>query len=52
MDKVRIGMVGTGFVGDIHHAAFKGWVHNAEVVAVASPTNAGKFAKERGIAKA
>jgi hypothetical protein len=30
MDKiVKVGMVGTGFVGDLHYAAFKGWVHNA-----------------------
>jgi len=47
---VKVGMVGTGFVGDLHHAAFKGWVHNAEVVAVSSPHNAAKFAEERGIA--
>lgn len=46
---VKIGMIGTGFVGDIHHAAFKGWVHNADLVAVASPNNAANFAKERGI---
>lgn len=46
---VKVGMIGTGFVGDIHHTAFKNWVHNAEVVAVASPTNALKFAQERGI---
>src|SRR5512141_2834197 len=46
---VKVGMVGTGFVGDLHHAAFKGWVRDAEVVAVASPSNAGKFAEERGI---
>ncbi len=51
MDKtVKVGMVGTGFVGDLHHAAFKGWVRDAEVVAVSSPTNAKKFAEERGIA--
>ena len=35
---VKVGMVGTGFVGDLHHAAFKGWVRDAEVVAVASPS--------------
>jgi myo-inositol 2-dehydrogenase / D-chiro-inositol 1-dehydrogenase len=46
---VKVGMVGTGFVGDIHHAAFKGWVRNADVVAVSSPHNAAKFAEERGI---
>jgi predicted dehydrogenase len=37
---------------DLHHAAFKGWVPNAEVVAVASPHNAQKFADEHGIEKA
>ena len=49
---VKVGIVGTGFVGDIHHAAFKGWVRDAEVVAVASPHNAAKFAEERGIPNA
>ena len=49
---VKVGMIGTGFVGDIHHAAFKGWVRNAEVVAVSSPHNAANFAKERGIPNA
>lgn len=47
--KVKVGMVGTGFVGDIHFASFKNWVHDAEVVAVASPNHAAKFAAERGI---
>ncbi len=46
---VRVGMVGTGFVGELHHASFKGWVRDAEVVAVSSPTHAAKFAEERGI---
>src|SRR6266496_1563337 len=36
---VKVGMVGTGFVGDLHHAAFRGWVHNAK-----------KFAEEHAIA--
>jgi myo-inositol 2-dehydrogenase/D-chiro-inositol 1-dehydrogenase len=49
---LKIGMVGTGFVGDIHYAAFKNWVRDAEIVAVASPNNAVKFAKERGISGA
>ena len=49
---VKVGLIGAGFVADIHHAAFKNWVHNAEVVAVSSPNNASMFAKERGIAKA
>ncbi len=47
--KIKVGMIGTGFVGDIHHATFKGWVHNAELVAVSSPHNAAKFAREREI---
>jgi myo-inositol 2-dehydrogenase/D-chiro-inositol 1-dehydrogenase len=46
---VKIGLVGTGFVGDIHAATFKNWVRDAEVVAVASPHNASHFASERGI---
>jgi len=47
--KVKVGLVGAGFVSDIHYAAFKEWVHNAEIVAVASPNNAEIFAQERGI---
>jgi predicted dehydrogenase len=46
---IKVGIVGSGFVGDIHAAAFKGWVRDAEVMAVASPHNASKFARERGI---
>jgi predicted dehydrogenase len=46
---LKVGIVGAGFIGDIHHAAFKGWVRDAEVAAVASPTSAAKFAAERGI---
>lgn len=51
-EKVRVGMVGTGFVGGIHASTFKNWVHDAELVAVASPHNADHFAKEQGIAQA
>lgn len=47
--KVKIGMIGAGFVGDIHHQSISTWVHNAEVVAVASPKSADKFAREKGI---
>lgn len=47
--KVKIGMIGAGFVGDIHHQSISTWVHNAEVVAVASPRSADKFAREKGI---
>ena len=42
-------MVGAGFVSNIHHATFKGWVKDAEVVAVASPNNAEKFANTHEI---
>ena len=53
MSKVRVGLIGTGFIGDIHAAAMK-MVADAEVVAVASPTplKAAAFARERGIPKA
>jgi predicted dehydrogenase len=53
MENVKVGLIGTGFVGDIHAAAFA-MVPGAEVVAVASPTpgKAKAFAKERGIARA
>jgi predicted dehydrogenase len=53
MTRTRVGLVGTGFIGDIHAAAFKS-VPEAEVVAVASPTpgKATAFARERGIPKA
>jgi predicted dehydrogenase len=53
MSKVRVGLIGTGFIGDIHAAALK-MVPDAEVVAVASPSpgKAAAFARERGIAKA
>ncbi len=49
---VRVGIIGTGFVGDIHHAAFQGWVPNAQVVAVASPNNASKFARQKSVPRA
>src|SRR5262249_53072320 len=50
MSKVKVGLLGTGFVADLHAAAFQ-TVPDAEVVAVASPTpgKAKHFAKERGI---
>ena len=53
MGKVKVGLMGTGFVGDIHAASFQ-TVADAEVVAVASPTpgKAKAFAKQRGIANA
>jgi predicted dehydrogenase len=47
---VKLGLIGTGFVADIHAAAVK-MVPELELVAVASPTpgKAKHFAKERGI---
>jgi predicted dehydrogenase len=53
MSKVRVGLVGSGFVADLHAAAFQ-MVPDAEVVAVASPTpgKAKHFARERAIPSA
>jgi predicted dehydrogenase len=53
MSKVKVGLIGAGFVADLHAAAFQ-TVPDAEVVAVASPTpgKAKHFAKERGISHA
>jgi len=53
MDKVRVGLLGSGFVADIHAAAFA-MVPDADVVAVASPTpgKAKAFAEQRGIPNA
>jgi myo-inositol 2-dehydrogenase/D-chiro-inositol 1-dehydrogenase len=50
MNHVRVGIVGTGFISDLHAAAFK-MIPETEVVAVASPTpgKARRFAQERGI---
>ena len=50
--KLKIGLIGSGFVADLHAYAFKHFVREAEVVAVASPHGAQKFAAERGIAQA
>ena len=51
---VKVGLIGSGFVADIHAHAFRQFVPNAEVVAVASPTpgKAARFAEERGIPNA
>ena len=53
MNKVRVGVIGTGFIGNIHVDGFR-HVPDGEVVAVASPTpgKAAKFAAERGISDA
>jgi predicted dehydrogenase len=51
---VKVGIIGSGFVADIHAHAFRHYVSNAQVIAVASPTpgKATRFAKERGIPNA
>lgn len=48
---VKIGLIGSGFVADIHAHSIQHHVPNAEVLAVASPTpgKAKAFAQERGI---
>src|SRR5262245_59066552 len=53
MTKVKVGLVGSGFVADLHAAAFQ-VLPDVEVVAVASPTpgKAKHFARERGIPNA
>lgn len=51
---VKVGLIGAGFVTDLHAFSFQKYVPNAEVVAVASPTpgKAAHFARERGIPNA
>ncbi len=49
---IKIGLVGSGFVGDIHAYCYQHFVKDAELVAVASPHGAEKFARERGIPNA
>jgi predicted dehydrogenase len=46
---LKVGMVGAGFISDIHFHAFAHFLPEVEVVAVASPNRAGEFAKTRGI---
>jgi len=46
MSKVKVGLIGSGFIADLHTAAFK-LVPDAEVVAVASPTPARPNASPR-----
>ena len=51
---VQVGIIGSGFVADIHADAFQRFVPNAEVVAVASPTpgKAARFASKHSIPNA
>ncbi len=48
---VKVGLIGAGFVTDLHAFSFQKYVPNAEIAAVASPTpgKAAHFARERGI---
>jgi predicted dehydrogenase len=50
MEKVRVGLIGAGFIGNIHAASFH-QMPDAEVVAVAAsrPETAEEFARTRGI---
>src|SRR5258707_15149070 len=52
--KVKVGIIGSQFQADIHAASLQIMPHEAEVVAVASPTpgNAAAFAKRFGISRA
>src|SRR5688572_9372953 len=51
--RVKVGLIGAGFVSDIHAHSIKQFVPEAEVIAVASatPGRAEAFAHERGIAR-
>ncbi len=53
MEKVKIGLVGVGFIAKIHISAYKEIESYAEVIGVCSrkKENAEKFAKEHGIPK-
>jgi predicted dehydrogenase len=53
MSTINVGLIGSGFVADLHAAAFR-LVPDAEVIAVASPTpgKARRFASQRGIGQA
>jgi myo-inositol 2-dehydrogenase / D-chiro-inositol 1-dehydrogenase len=53
VNRVKVGLIGTGFVADLHAAAAR-MVPEVELAAVASPTpgKAAHFARERGIPQA
>ena len=52
MDNVGVGMIGSQFIAEIHAESFAG-IPDAEIVAVASPTEAhvSDFADRHGVAK-
>jgi predicted dehydrogenase len=49
---VKVGLIGSGFIADLHAYSFQHFVKDGEVVAVASPHHAAKFAREHGIPNA
>ncbi len=49
---VKVGLIGSGFVADLHAYSFKHFVKDAEVVAVASPHGFEKFAQANDIPNA
>ena len=49
---VKVGLIGAGFVSDLHAHSFQHSVKDAEIVAVAALENADTFARERGIPNA
>ena len=49
---VKVGLIGAGFVSDLHAYAFKHFVKDAEIVAVAALEGAKEFAKEHEIPNA
>ncbi len=49
---IKVGLIGAGFVSDLHAYSFKNFVRDAEIVAVAALEGAEEFAKERGIPQA
>jgi predicted dehydrogenase len=49
---VKVGLIGAGFVSDLHAYSFKHFVKDAEIVAVSALQGADEFARERGIPNA
>jgi myo-inositol 2-dehydrogenase/D-chiro-inositol 1-dehydrogenase len=49
---VKVGLIGAGFVSDLHAFSFNQYVKDAEIVAVAALEGAQEFAKERRIPNA
>ena len=47
--KVRIGLIGAGFISEIHASSIKNFVKDAEIVAVASIEGAAELARQQSI---